>query len=167
MIMAETETMEEVVVSGVTSIKNQAKISLLGVPDRPGIAARILKQIADAGINLDMIVQNVSEPERANLSFTVLQDDLQQALDVVRKTKDDIGALGIDYDSNLAQVSIIGIGMRSHVGIGARMFQALAEQNINIQMISTSEIKLSCIIDDIHAERAVRAIHDKFELGRA
>ena len=166
-IMEETEAMEEVVVSGVTSIKNQAKISLLGVPDRPGIAARIFQQIADADINLDMIVQNVSEPGRANLSFTVLQDDLQRALDVVRKVKDDIGALGIDYDSNLAQVSIIGIGMRSHVGIGARMFQALAEQNINIQMISTSEIKLSCIIDGAHTERAVRAIHDKFELGSA
>jgi len=165
-IQEETESMEEIVVSGVTSNKNHAKISLLDMTDRTGLAAQMFQAIAQENINLDMIVQNVSEHGMTSISFTVLKDDLSRTLEVVRQIKGDIGAAGIEFDEKIAEVSVIGIGMRSHAGIAARMFQALAEENINIQMISTSEIKISCVIDEEHTERAVKAIHDKFELGR-
>jgi len=166
-IREETESMEEIVVSGVTSSKDQAKVSLLSVPDKPGIAAQVFQTIAEENINIDMIVQNVSEHGMTTLSFTVSKDDLSRTLDVARRIKDDIGAQKIEFDEKIAEVSVIGIGMRSHAGIAARMFSALAEENINIQMISTSEIKVSCVIDEEYTERAVKAIHDKFELGRS
>jgi aspartate kinase len=166
-IKEETESMEEVVVSGVTSSKDQAKISLLDVPDKPGIAAQVFQAIAEENINIDMIVQNVSANGMTTISFTISQEDLKRTLDVVRRIKDNIGAVGLDFDEQIAEVSVIGIGMRSHAGIAARMFSALAEENINIQMISTSEIKVSCVIAEEYTERAVKAIHDKFELGRS
>ncbi|MFQ6041747.1 MAG: aspartate kinase [Candidatus Poribacteria bacterium] len=166
-IQEETESMEEVVVSGVTSSKDQAKISLLNVPDKQGIAAQVFQSIAEENINIDMIVQNVSENEMTTISFTVSKGDLNRTLDVVRRIKDNIGAVGLKFDERIAEVSVIGIGMRSHAGIAARMFAALAEENINIQMISTSEIKVSCVIDEEYTERAAKAIHDKFELGRS
>ena len=166
-IQEETESMEEIVVSGVTSNKNHAKISLLDMPDRTGLAAQMFQAIAQENINLDMIVQNVSEHGMTSISFTVLKDDLSRTLEVVRRIKGDIGAAGIEFDEKIAEVSVVGIGMRSHAGIAARMFQTLAEENINIQMISTSEIKISCVIDEEHTERAVKALHDKFELGRS
>jgi aspartate kinase len=165
-IQEETESMEEIVVSGVTSNKNQAKISLLSMPDKPGIAAQVFQAIAQENISIDMIVQNISEHGMTTLSFTVPKDDLNRALNVAQRIKDDIGAAEIEFDDKIAEVSVVGIGMRSHAGIAARMFQALAEENINVQMISTSEIKISCIIDEELMERAVRVIHDKFELGR-
>jgi aspartate kinase len=165
-IQEETESMEEIVVSGVTSNKNQAKISLLSMPDKPGIAAQVFQAIAQENISIDMIVQNISEHGMTTLSFTVPKDDLNRALNVAQRIKDDIGAAEIEFDDKIAEVSVVGIGMRSHAGIAARMFQALAEENINVQMISTSEIKISCIIDEELMERAVKVIHDKFEPGR-
>lgn len=165
-IQEETESMEEIVVSGVTSNKNQAKISLLSMPDKPGIAAQVFQAIAQENISIDMIVQNISEHGMTTLSFTVPRDDLNRTLNVAQRIKDNIGAAEIEFDDKIAEVSVVGIGMRSHAGIAARMFQALAKENINVQMISTSEIKISCIIDEEHTERAVRVIHDKFELGR-
>ena len=165
-IQAETASMEEIIVSGVTSNKNHAKITFLDMPDTPGLAAQVFQAIAEDNINIDMIVQNVSEKGMTTISFTVSKDDLNRALNVARRIKEDIGAAGIEFDENIAEVSVVGIGMRSHSGIAARMFQALAEENINIKMISTSEIKISCVIDEEHTERAVKVIHDKFELGR-
>jgi aspartate kinase len=137
------------------------------MPDKPGIAAQVFQAIAQENISIDMIVQNISEHGMTTLSFTVPKDDLNRALNVTQRIKDDIGSAEIEFDDKIAEVSVVGIGMRSHAGIAARMFQALAEENINVQMISTSEIKISCIIDEEHTERAVKVIHDKFELGRS
>jgi aspartate kinase len=161
----ESEMIEEVIVSGVTSDKDQAKVSLLGVPDTPGIAARIFQEIADAHINIDMIIQNVSHEGTTDISFTVAKKDLESTLKTAEMLKAKIGCQNISTDKNIAKVSAIGIGMKSHVGIAARMFRALADEGINIQTISTSEIKISCVIDDRETECAVRAIHDRFELG--
>ena len=161
----ESEMIEEVIVSGVTSDKDQAKVSLLGVPDTPGIAARIFQEIADAHINIDMIIQNVSHEGTTDISFTVAKKDLESTLKTAEMLKAKIGCQDISTDKNIAKVSAIGIGMKSHVGIAARMFRALADEGINIQTISTSEIKISCVIDDRETECAVRAIHDRFELG--
>jgi aspartate kinase len=166
-IQEETESMEEIVVSGVTSNTNHAKISLISMPSRSGLTAQVFQAIAEENINLDMIVQNVSEHGMTTISFTVSKDDLNRALNVARRIKEDIGAAEIEFDENITEVSVVGIGMRSHSGIAARMFQALAEENINVQMISTSEIRISCVINEEHTERAVKVIHDKFELGRS
>lgn len=158
--------MEDVVVSGVASNKNEAKISLLGVPDKPGIAAKIFGEMAKANINVDMIIQNVSANGLTDLSFTVAKSDLKQTLGLMQRVKNEIGALGISADEKIAKVSVVGLGMKSHPGVAAKMFETLAEQNINIQMISTSEIKISCVIDEASADNAVRAIHEKFGLGQ-
>jgi aspartate kinase len=166
-VVKESEMIEEVVVSGVTSDKDQAKVSLLGVPDIPGIAARIFQEVADAHINIDMIIQNVSHEGTTDVSFTVAKQGLEATLKIAETLKAKIGCQSVTTDKDIAKVSAVGIGMKSHVGIAARMFRALADEGINIQMISTSEIKISCVIDDRETERAVRAIHDKFELGRA
>lgn len=164
-VVKEGEMIEEVVVSGVTSDKDQAKVSLLGVPDTPGVAARIFQEIADTHINIDMIIQNISHEGTTDISFTVSKKDLDSTLKIAEILKAKIGCQNISTDKNIAKVSAIGIGMKSHVGIAARMFRALADEGINIQMISTSEIKISCVIDDREAEHAVRVIHDRFELG--
>jgi aspartate kinase len=164
-VVKDSEMIEEVVISGVASDSDQAKVSLFGVPDIPGTAARIFQEIADANINIDMIIQNASQDGTTDISFTVAKNDLNTTLQTTERLKTEIGCRSISTDKNIAKVSAIGIGMKSHVGIAARMFRALADEGINIQMISTSEIKISCVIEDQHAERAVRAIHDKFELG--
>jgi aspartate kinase len=166
-VTREESGMEEVVVTGVTHDRNQAKVSILRVPDRPGIAGTVFGAIADANIVVDMIVQNISRDGYTDMSFTVPRADFQRAVSVLQSAATKVGAQGIVHDERVAKVSIVGVGMRSHSGVAARMFAALAHEGINIQMISTSEIAVSCVIDDKYAELAVRALHDTFEVGRA
>ena len=164
-VTKEDEDMEKVVVSGVTYDKNEAKVSILRVPDRPGIASKIFGPIADSNINVDMIIQNISIDEYTDLTFTVPKTDLSQALDIVGPIGKEIGAKDIVTDDSVAKVSIVGSGMRSHSGIAAKLFKALAAEGINIMMISTSEIKVSCVIESKYTELAVRVLHEAFDLG--
>jgi len=159
--------MEQAVVSGVAAQRDEAKITVHGVPDRPGIAYGIFGPIADAGINVDVIVQNVSHDGLTDLSFTVARGDLARAMKILdEKVRRHIACRDITGDDRMAKVSIVGMGMRSHAGIAAKMFRTLAEEGINIQMISTSEIKISVVIDEKYAELAVRVLHKAFELER-
>jgi aspartate kinase len=166
-VTREESAMEEVVVTGVTHDRNQAKISILRVPDRPGIAGTVFGAIAEANIVVDMIVQNISRDGFTDMSFTVPRADFERAVSALRTVAEKVGAQGVVHDERVAKVSIVGVGMRSHSGVASRMFAALAREGINIQMISTSEIAVSCVIDDKYAELAVRALHDAFEVGRA
>ena len=165
MVVPFTKDMEEVLVSAVTHDKNQARITVIDVPDRPGIAKSIFKPLAEANINVDVIVQNVSHEGLTDLSFTVAETDLPKAVKVIEDVVKEIGAKGYTADERIAKVSIVGVGMRSHPGVAAKMFETLANEGINILMISTSEIKVSCIIEDKYTELAVRALHDAFGLG--
>jgi aspartate kinase len=158
----EEKAMEDLLVSGVTLDQNQSKITLAGVEDRPGLAARIFGPIADAGIVVDMIIQNAGADGRADLTFTVGKSDLRRALDLVRLVADEIGAAGVLHDDQVAKVSIVGVGMRTHAGVAARMFAVLAAEAINIEMIATSEIKVSVIVNAKYGELAMRALHDAF-----
>ncbi|HVN29081.1 MAG TPA: aspartate kinase [Candidatus Binataceae bacterium] len=158
----EDKSMEEVLVSGVTLDQNQSKITILSVEDTPGLAARIFGPIADAGIVVDMIIQNASADGRTDMTFTVGRDDLRRALEVINRILDDIGAKGVRSEDRVAKVSIVGLGMRTHAGVAAKMFAVLARERINIQMISTSEIKVSVVVDSKYAELAMRALHDAF-----
>lgn len=162
LVTKEDKDMEKVIVSGVTSDKNQAKITIVGVPDRPGIAAEIFGQLSKDNINVDMIIQNVSLEDKTDLSFTVQKTDLLRAMDSCKKICEKIGAERVVSDENIAKVSIVGVGMKSHAGVAAKMFEVLASNNINIQMISTSEIKISCVIDEKFSELAVRVLHETF-----
>jgi len=162
----EDRTMEDVLVSGVTLDNNQSKITISGVEDRPGLAARIFGPIADAGIVVDMIIQNASADGRTDMTFTVARSDLRRALELVRMVSNEIGATGIRHEDQVAKVSIIGVGMRTHAGVAARMFQVLAAESINIEMIATSEIKISVVVNNKYGELAMRALHDSF-LGEA
>ena len=160
--------MEKAVVSGVAAQRDEAKVTVHGVPDKPGIAYAILGPIADAGINVDVIVQNVSHDGTTDLSFTLGRGDLKRALKMLNdQVKPAIKCKAITGDDSMAKVSIVGLGMRSHTGIAASMFRTLAEEGINIQMISTSEIKISVVIDEKYAELAVRVLHKAFELEQA
>jgi aspartate kinase len=159
-VVSEEQGMEEVNVAGVTHDRNQAKITLLRVPDRPGLAARIFGLIASANIIVDMIVQTGSADGTTDLTFTLHQNDHERALELIRPTAQDIGAAGVTGQTGIAKVSIVGLGMRSHAGIAARMFEILAREGINIQLISTSEIKVSVAIDAKYTELAVRVLHD-------
>ena len=165
LVTREDAELEKVVVSGLTLDKNQARITVLGVPDRPGLAAKIFGRVSAAHIVVDMIVQNVSEQELTDISFTVARGDGQKARALVAEVLPDIGARDVKLDAKIAKVSIIGAGMHSHSGIATSMFATLAGENINILMISTSEIKISCIIDEKYGELAVRTLHDAFDLG--
>jgi aspartate kinase len=165
-ITKEVRAMEEVLVSGVAMNKNEAKITLRDVPDKPGIAARIFGKIAKADINIDMIIQNVSRTGATDLSFTIVSGDLTKILKLMRKIAGSVGAKGVTYDKGIAKISMVGIGMRTHSGVAATMFKALASKKINIEMISTSEIKISCVVRKKKAEEAVRALHKAFNLGR-
>jgi len=158
-VVQEESSMEDVLVTGVAHDLNEAKITLLHVPDRPGLAAKILSPIADAHIVVDMIIQNASEDGFTDLTFTVPRTDYQKALGMVKEVAAEIGARGVTSDTSIAKVSVVGLGMRSHAGVAARMFQVLAQEGINIQMISTSEIKVSAVIDAKYAELAVRVLH--------
>jgi aspartate kinase len=159
--------MERVVVSGVAVDENQAKITLTHLPDRPGIAGKLFGQIAAANIIVDMIIQNASEGGLTDISFTVPRPDARQALALARQLLPELEARDASLQADIAKVSIVGVGMQSHSGVAARMFQALAADNINILMISTSEIKVSCVIQDRYAELAVRVLHDAFQLADA
>lgn len=158
-VVQEDASMEDVLVTGVAHDLNEAKITLLRVPDRPGLAAKILTPIADANIVVDMIIQNASEEGYTDLTFTVPRTDHERALAMVKEVAAEIGARGVTSNTAIAKVSVVGLGMRSHAGVAARAFQALARENINIQMISTSEIKVSAVIDAKYVELAVRALH--------
>jgi len=164
----EDEKMEQAVVSGIAFNRDEAKISILGVPDRPGIAFQILGAVAEANIEVDVIIQNVSHDGKTDFSFTVHRNEYARALDVLKaKVIPTLGTDRVEGDTRICKVSIVGIGMRSHVGIASKMFRALAEEGINIQMISTSEIKTSVVIDEKYMELAVRALHRAFDLDQA
>jgi len=161
----EDEKMEHAVVSGIAFNRDEAKVTVMGVPDKPGIAYQILGQVADANVDVDVIVQNVSHDGRTDFSFTVHRNDYPRTMDLLRsKIAPALGAKDVSGDAKICKVSIVGIGMRSHVGIAAKMFRTLAEEGINIQMITTSEIKTSVVIDEKYMELAVRALHRAFEL---
>lgn len=159
--------MEDIVVSGVAVSKDDAKITIRAIPDVPGQAARIFHEIAKKNINVDMIIQNASIEGRADVTFTVPRSDLKEALNIAEKIKKDLLAGEVLHDSKIAKLSVVGIGMRSHCGVAEKMFSVLADEKINIQMISTSEIKISCVIDEAHADRALRAVHTAFGLDKA
>lgn len=165
LVTKEDEIMERVVVSGITYNRKEAKITIVKVPDKPGIASKIFKPISETNINVDMILQNVSEDGFADVTFTVDETDCKKALSVIEGIAKEIGAADVQYDKNIVKVSIIGVGMRSHAGVAAKMFTVLADEGINIMMISTSEIKISCVMDAKYAELGVRVLHDAFELG--
>jgi aspartate kinase len=166
-VCKEDKEMERVVVSGVTYNKNEAKIEILHVPDVPGVAAKLFKPIADANIVVDMIIQTSSTAKGyADLAFTVPKSDFTKTLKLVHETIKTLGGEKVIADENIAKVSIVGVGMRSHSNVATQMFSALAKEGINIHMISTSEIKISCIIDAKYTELAVRALHDAFELDK-
>ena len=164
----EDENMEQAVVSGIAFSRDEAKISVLGVPDRPGIAFQILGPVADANIDVDVIIQNVSHDGKTDFSFTVHRNDYDRTVELLRTTvQPKIGAADIVGDPKICKVSIVGIGMRSHVGVASKMFRELSQEGINIQMISTSEIKTSVVIDEKYMELAVRALHKAFDLEQA
>jgi aspartate kinase len=157
--------MEQAVVSGIAFNRDEAKITIMRVPDKPGIAYQILGAVADANIDVDVIVQNVSHDGKTDFSFTVHRNDFARAMDVLKtKVAPALGAGDVLGDPKICKVSIVGIGMRSHVGVAAKMFRTLSEESINIQMITTSEIKTSVVIDEKYMELAVRALHKAFEL---
>ncbi len=166
-VTREENAMEDVVVTGITHDRSQAKISLLRVPDRPGIAAQVFGAVGTRNIVVDMIVQNISRDGFTDISFTVPRGDMARARIVLDEVARAVGAEKTVHDERVAKVSIVGVGMRSHSGVAARMFTALSRGSINIQMISTSEIAVSCVIEDKYAELAVRALHDVFDVGRA
>ena len=163
----EDEHMEQAIVSGIAFTRDEAKISLLGVPDTPGIAYQILGVVADANIDVDMIIQNVSKDGKTDFSFTVSRGDYAKAMDILKeRVMPKLRANEVIGDAKICKVSIVGIGMRSHVGIASKMFRCLSEEGINIQMISTSEIKTSVVIDEKYMELAVRALHKAFDLDQ-
>ncbi len=166
LVTKEETGMEQAVVTGVTHDRSQAKISILRVPDRPGIAARVFGAIAASNIVVDMIVQNISQDGYTDMSFTLPRGDHARAVAELTDVVREIGARGIVHDERVAKVSIVGVGMRSHAGVASTMFAALAREGINIQMISTSEIATSCVIEDKYAELAVRSLHDAFDVAR-
>jgi len=161
-LVSEEDSMTDVLVSGVACDRNEAKITLVRVPDRPGLAAQIFGPIADAHIVVDMIIQNASEDGTTDMTFTVPKADHKKALSIMEKTLAAVHAKGIKVDTDIAKVSVVGVGMRTHAGVAAKMFQVLAAEGINIEMISTSEIKISVVIDAKYTELAVRALHDAF-----
>ena len=165
MVVAEDKEMERVMVSGVVFDKNEARITIVKVPDRPGIAFKIFDPVFKAGIVVDMIIQNPSAEGLTDLTFTVTKAHFQETLRLVREVAEEIGAEKVLGDQDIAKVSIVGLGMRNHAGVAFKMFEALSRENINISMISTSEIKISCVIEEKYTELAVRALHETFGLG--
>ncbi len=166
MIIKEVRIMEEVVVSAVTLNRNEAKITICNVPDRPGVAAQIFKTLAGSGINVGMIVQNVSHLRQTDISFTITKSEALKAIKLTKKVAQNWGSAEVLEDEDIARVSVVGVGMKSHPGVAATMFDTLAKNKINIEMISTSDISISCIIKNTFAETAVRALHGQFGLGK-
>jgi aspartate kinase len=163
-IVNEEDVMENSIIKGVTLERNVSKISLIRVPDRPGIAYKILSPLADAAINVDMIIQNASIDGFADFTFTMPTTDLDKAITLVNAVAESIGALEVLADNNIVKVSAVGIGIKTNPGVAARMFKSLSSENINIQMISTSEYRISCVVDEKYGELAVRAVHHAFDL---
>ncbi|NMT65359.1 aspartate kinase [Marinobacter orientalis] len=164
--LEDENAMEQPVVSGIAFNRDEAKLTIAGVPDTPGSALRILQPVSDANIEVDMIVQNVGADNRTDFTFTVHRNDFKRAQAVLQKVSDELGAREVSGDSKIAKVSIVGVGMRSHAGVATKMFAALSNEGINILMISTSEIKISVVIDEKYLELAVRALHSAFELDK-
>jgi len=167
LVTKEDSEMEKVVVSGVAYDKNQVKVTVQGVPDKPGVAARIFNAIWENTVVVDMIIQNIGEGGLTDMSFTVPKTDSKKIMEVMRKVVTEIGAKNVTVKEDIAKISIVGVGMRSHSGVAAKMFSALAKEGINIMMISTSEIKISCVIDAKYTELAVRVLHEAFEMEKA
>ena len=165
-VVEEDQTMESMLVSGVTYNKNEARLTISRVPDKPGIASKIFMPLSDAGIVIDMIIQNTRAGDMTDMTFTVPRTDYKKALEILKKVAADIGAEEVSSADNIAKVSIVGVGMRNHSGIASTMFQVLAHEGINIMMISTSEIKVSCVIEEKYTELAVRALHEAFALDK-
>jgi len=165
-VVEEDKAMESMLVSGVTYNKNEARLTISKVPDKPGIASKIFLPISDAGIVVDMIIQNTRAGDLTDMTFTVPRTDYKKALEILKKVAQDIGAEDVSSADNIAKVSIVGVGMRNHSGIASTMFHVLANEGINIMMISTSEIKVSCVIEEKYTELAVRALHDAFALEK-
>jgi aspartate kinase len=167
LITFEEGNMERAIISGIAFNRDEAKITVLGVPDRPGIAYQILGPVADANIDVDMIIQNVGHDGMTDFSFTINRSEFARTMDILKnQVQPHIGARGVIGGERIAKVSVVGVGMRSHVGIASKMFRALAEEGINIQMISTSEIKISVVVDEKYMELAVRVLHKIFELDQ-
>jgi aspartate kinase len=167
LVTKEDADMEKVVVSGVAYDKNQVKVTVQGVPDKPGVAATIFNTISDNNVVVDMIIQNIGEGGLTDMSFTVPKTDAKKILEVMKKVVAEIGAKSVNVKEDIAKISIVGVGMRSHSGVAAQMFSSLAKEGINILMISTSEIKISCVIEAKYTELAVRVLHDAFGLEKA
>lgn len=165
LVTQEDAEMGRVVVSSVTGDRDQAKITVVGVPDQPGIAANLFGVVADSKILVDMIIQNVSQDSLTDISFTVPRSDLPRARRLVEGIVKKLGARRVEVMDNIAKVSLVGVGMRSHSGVASRMFQALSDEGVNIMMISTSEIKISCVVEEKYLELAVRSLHQEFDLG--
>jgi aspartate kinase len=164
-VKEEDERMEQAIISGVAHDTSEAKVVIQHVPDTPGIAARVFRPLADEGVNIDMIVQNVSAEGRTDISFTMPTDDLRRARPILNEVAASVGAEGVATDPDIAKISLIGAGMKTHPGVAADMFDALSDAGINIEIISTSSIRVSCVIRAFEVERAVKALHDKFELS--
>lgn len=167
LITYEEDAMEQPLISGITYNRDEAKLSIRGIPDEPGIAYRVLGPISDAHINVDVILQNVGEDGMANLTFTVHRNDYPHAKELLEGIAGEMGAQRVDGDDNIAKISVVGVGMRSHAGVASRMFKSLSEERINIQMIATSEIKISVVVDDKYMELGVRALHRAFNLDQS
>jgi aspartate kinase len=163
----DSQDMEQPIISGIAFNRDEAKIAVLGVPDKPGIAYQILGPIADANIDVDMIIQNMGADGTTDFTFTVHKNEMNKALGILKSVQAHIGAREIVGDDKIAKVSVVGVGMRSHVGIASQMFRTLAEEGINLQMISTSEIKIAVVIDEKYMELAVRVLHKAFDLDQA
>jgi aspartate kinase len=164
-VREEDRSMEQAIISGVTHDTSEAKVTIVGVPDRPGIAARVFRALADEAVNVDMIVQNISKSGTTDISFTLPKDDLKKAAKVIESLVPEIGAVAFDGDSDIARVSLIGAGMKTHPGVAATMFEVLAREGVNIEMISTSSIRISCVVRAGDVETAVRCLHDAFGLA--
>ena len=165
LIDKEDENLEEALISGVTHTKNDSKLIIRQVPDVPGIAAKILSPISKEGIEVDVIVQNVAEDKTTDFTFTVKDEEADKAAKILNDLSDELGGGSVELAKEISKVSVVGVGMKSHAGVAAKMFSALADKNINIDMISTSEIKISVVVSRENAEDAVKALHDAFELG--
>jgi len=166
LITYEEEGMEEARISGIAFNRDEAKLTILGVPDQPGIAYHILGPIGDANIEVDMIIQNVGADASTDFTFTVHRNDYEKAMEILNKVAEDVGARKVEGDSDIVKISLVGVGMRSHAGIASTMFKSLADEGINIRMISTSEIKISVVVDEKYLELGVRALHTAFGLDQ-
>lgn len=155
--------MEQAIISGIAHDRSEAKVTVNGVPDRPGVAAAVFGELADAGVNVDMIVQNISHDGTTDISFTVPRANVAEAERISKQISDEIGARSVDVDTEIGKVSLVGAGMKSHPGVAARTFRALADAGINIEMISTSTIRISCVVKADQVEASVRALHEEFD----